>query len=464
MTSTPQIGVVVLHYGADELTLRCLQALVADDRSPAAHIVLVDNGPGVGFASAVRAELPTVDVVEPGRNLGFAAGCNVGVRRLGDRVDLVALVNSDVLVHPGWLSPLVDVLAADEQVAAACPKIWFEGRFRRVDIIADRGWSPGRGDDRELAWLLRGVRVGDEDVTGRCHRVAGFWEPADGGEWAGRVAALQVPDTGAQHATLIVEGPPGGDVTLHVEPGGTELVLRARTAAAMTVPTPGEPVHVINNVGNRWRPDGYGVDLGFMEPDIGQHDRPTDVPAWCGGAVLLRRTYLEQTGGFDERLFLYYEDLELSIRGARLGWRYRYEPRSVVEHRHAASFGTDPVGIARRRERNRLLVLLRHGSSRQAIRELTRFVLVTLSYGRRDVLAPMLGGRRPRTATVRSRLGALSGAAALAPAMLRDRRRARRAGNALPGPIVDPAGKVFCPPGRTMPDDDNKDDSDAQLP
>ena len=37
--------------------------------------------------------------------------------------------------------------------------------------------------------------------------------------------------------------------------------------------------------------------------------------AWCGGAVLLRPTYLDEVGLFDERLFLYYEDTDLSWRG-----------------------------------------------------------------------------------------------------------------------------------------------------
>jgi GT2 family glycosyltransferase len=424
MTSQPRIGVVVLHYGADELTLRCLRALVADDRSPATRIVLVDNGPGVGFGARVRAQLPTITVVEPGENLGFAAGCNLGVRTLGDDADLVALVNSDVLVAPGWLTPLLKVLEDDPQVAAACPKIRFEGRFRRVDISADTSWTPGRGDSRHLAWRLRGVRAGADDFTDRSQRVAGFWEPDGVGEWAGPAATLHVPDTGADSVVLLAEAPPDVDVTLRA--AGTTSVLPAGTITELVVPLVGHAFAVINNVGNEWRPDGYGVDLGFMEPDVGQHDEPAEVPAWCGGAVLLRRSYLEQTGGFDERLFLYYEDLELSIRGARLGWRYRYEPRSVVEHRHAASFASDPVGIARRRERNRLLVLLRHGTTQQVALELVRFVLVTLSYLRRDVVAPVLRSRRPRTAIVRSRLGALRGAAALGPAMLRDRRRPPR--------------------------------------
>ena len=41
--------------------------------------------------------------------------------------------------------------------------------------------------------------------------------------------------------------------------------------------------------------------------------------AWCGGAVLLRREYLDDVGIFDERLFLYYEDTDLSWRGTAQG-------------------------------------------------------------------------------------------------------------------------------------------------
>jgi len=40
---------------------------------------------------------------------------------------------------------------------------------------------------------------------------------------------------------------------------------------------------------------------------------------------------------FDERLFLYYEDLELAWRGRRRGWRYHYVPESTVRHLHAAT-------------------------------------------------------------------------------------------------------------------------------
>src|SRR5436190_22228168 len=95
--------------------------------------------------------------------------------------------------------------------------------------------------------------------------------------------------------------------------------------------------NLINNVGTILRPDWYGIDRGFEEPDDGRFDGEEDIEAWCGGAVLLRAEYLRECGLFDERLFLYYEDLELSLRGSEAGWRLRYLPDSVVEHEHSAT-------------------------------------------------------------------------------------------------------------------------------
>lgn len=419
----PPIGVVVVHHGADDLTMRCLRALVGDEQSPPTVVVLVENGPGASFAAQVRAELPAVTVVGAGANLGFAAGCNLGIAAVPD-VDLVALVNSDVLVSPGWFRPLTAALDADPRAAAACPKILFEGSFHTLRIEARSTVRPGWGDRRALAWQLRCVRVDGADVTSRCQLVSGFWEPDREGIWAGPVVELRVPAGEHARVHLELEVPMPGQ-ELVVEPGG-QVVRPAATGGTVVLDLLGEPVRVINNVGSEWRADGYGVDLGYQEVDRGQHDLTREVPAWCGGAVLLRRSYLEQTGGFDERLFLYYEDLELSIRGAAMGWRYRLEPASVVEHRHAASFSADPAGISARRERNRLAVLVRHGRPAQVATAVVTFVFVTASYLRRDVLARVARRRRPAWGTVVHRVRALVGAGALAPAMLRSRRADRR--------------------------------------
>lgn len=58
-----------------------------------------------------------------------------------------------------------------------------------------------------------------------------------------------------------------------------------------------------------------------------------------GGAALYRRAAFEAVGGFDERIFLYYEDLDLALRLAARGGRCRLAPEARALHAYSASLG-----------------------------------------------------------------------------------------------------------------------------
>jgi GT2 family glycosyltransferase len=446
----PRVGVVVLNHDGGDLTLDCLRSLLATEwPSDSLDIVLVDNASSDGVVAKVRTELGTVRIIESAENTGFAGGCNLGIRALGAKVEHVALVNNDATVEPGWLAPLVDALAAGPTLGAACPKILFAGRFRELSISTPTQ-RRGRGDRRELGVWISGARVGGTDVWRRTQLVRGFWgaEPsADGsepaGEWTQADAVVRLPvGNGAgdprDSAQLRISAPTA--LTARVASGASTADLDIdETPRWVDVPFDSEPIEVINNVGTVLTSDGYGADRGYLEPDDGRFDQPEDVFAWCGGGVLLRREYLDDVGLFDERLFLYYEDLELAWRGREAGWRYGYVPQSRVHHVHAA---TSVDGSALKdyyNERNRLLVLARHRSHRAAAAAAMRHLAATASYARRDVVSPVLHGRAPHAEMVRRRLRAFGAFVRRAPSM----RRSDTAGgpgdgspsDASPGPV-----------------------------
>ncbi|MGH8991134.1 MAG: glycosyltransferase family 2 protein [Acidimicrobiia bacterium] len=60
--------------------------------------------------------------------------------------------------------------------------------------------------------------------------------------------------------------------------------------------------------------------------------RPRDVDWVSGAAIWLRRRALDVVGGWDERYFMYVEDVDLCWRLRGAGWRVAYEPGAVVEH------------------------------------------------------------------------------------------------------------------------------------
>jgi len=76
--------------------------------------------------------------------------------------------------------------------------------------------------------------------------------------------------------------------------------------------------------------------------------------------VLFRSEFLRDVGLFDERFFLYYEDVDLGLRGSARGWVYRCAPASRVRHRGGTSTSQVAARTRYLRERNRLWILVRH--------------------------------------------------------------------------------------------------------
>ena len=122
------------------------------------HVVVVDNG-STDSSEKVVTERPGVDWCPVGKNLGFAKGSNVGIRRaLDGGAHYVALVNTDVVVEPEWVERLV----AD---AEAHPEA---GIFGGLLVFAD---DPGRVNSTGLVMDAFG-RVRDRDFGVEVARLA----------------------------------------------------------------------------------------------------------------------------------------------------------------------------------------------------------------------------------------------------------------------------------------------------
>ncbi len=102
----PKISAIVLAYKTEPFLRDSVRAIL-DSAGVSADVVLVDNdctSDDVAFLENV----PGVTVVRPGRNLGFAGGCNAGAAAATG--DYIALVNGDAIVQPGTLARLAQEL------------------------------------------------------------------------------------------------------------------------------------------------------------------------------------------------------------------------------------------------------------------------------------------------------------------------------------------------------------------
>lgn len=432
-TRRPVVRVVVLNYDGGRMTLECLDSLLAADPAGCdVEVVLVDNASVDGVVDLVRSGYPGVKVIESLENTGFAGGCNLGMGDLTG-VDYVALVNNDAVVDPGWLGPLRRALEADAGLGAACPKMLFatEDQWVRIETTTRR--VPP--DSRDLGVKVDSVRVDGVDVWDSLVTDEGIWWPEPGGRdeppfrWTKAAGELRFPvPEGAPPARCVEIRLSSPTPTTAVVSTGvaTSEVAVGPAGTAVQLPLDPVPVPIVNNAGSALFTGGYGGDRGFLERDTGQFDTEAEVFAWCGGAVLLRAAYLADVGRFDERLFLYYEDTDLSWRGRWMGWRYRYVPGSVVRHRHAQSSGGPASEVFRYHvERNRLVVLAKCAPRPVAVatwRDQARHVWGTFAA---EVLRPL--PRRPRPVYLGQRWRSLRDACRLLPGALRDRRMLRSA-------------------------------------
>ncbi|MEK6758638.1 MAG: glycosyltransferase [Deltaproteobacteria bacterium] len=116
------------------------------------------------------------------------------------------------------------------------------------------------------------------------------------------------------------------------------LVLRASETEAGIIGTKmcfADGEGCINNAGSYLTSRGDAGDIGFGEKDEGQYDYPRDVFAACGGNMLVKREVIDAVGAFDERFFVYYEDIDLCYRARLAGFRVRYFPCPSIVHYHA---------------------------------------------------------------------------------------------------------------------------------
>jgi GT2 family glycosyltransferase len=427
----PVVRAVVLNWNGGELLVRAVQALSQTDwPAERLQVVVVDNDSSDGSELAVEREFPAVEVRRTGANLGFP-GNNRALQDL-DGVDYVALINNDAFVEPGWLRPLVTALEADPRLGAASPKMVFAPRFCAIEIEAPT-FSPGGRDTRELSMQVSGVEVDGIE----CWRHAWFGpgchlaELRDGGafRWLSGRATIGVP---------LLDGavPPVSCRVRLAAPAPVEARIRVADCVAIVsvgtepewveLKVTGTPFDVVQNAGSVLLEGGYGADRGFLQRDEGQLDQPAEVWAWCGGAVLLRSSYLADVGLFWEPFFMYYEDTDVAWRGRARGWRYTYEPSSVVRHLHGMSAGEGSAVFQHYVERNRLVLLARNAPPRLAAATVGRYLLTVGSLIRTDVVGAVRRRRPPRLAVARRRVRSFAGFVGLLPRVLTTRRRLRK--------------------------------------
>ena len=97
--------------------------------------------------------------------------------------------------------------------------------------------------------------------------------------------------------------------------------------------------HILDSVGIDFAWSGDAFQRGLGEVDIGQFDVPGPVPGVGMGAALIRRAAFrpERAGPLDDRFFMFFEDVDWSLRASLCGERFATVPSAVVSHLGSSS-------------------------------------------------------------------------------------------------------------------------------
>lgn len=181
-----EVAVVILNWNGQKFLERFLPSVL--DHSGGAEIIVADNASADHSVEWLRETYPEMRVIQNESNGGFAKGYNDALSQI--QAKYYVLLNSDIEVPEGWLTPMVDLMETHPEVAACQPKILHfaePGRFEyagaaggfidrygypfcRGRVFQDLEKDTGQyNDDAEVFWATGACLM----VRAECYREVG---------------------------------------------------------------------------------------------------------------------------------------------------------------------------------------------------------------------------------------------------------------------------------------------------
>lgn len=139
------VSVIIPNWNGVHHLPTCLDAL-GRQTWPNVETILVDNGSQDGSLALLR-NYPWVRVIALPHNLGYAGGCNEGLKAA--QGDVLCILNNDTEVEPNWLAELLAALKRHPDAGMATPKVrLFDDRMRlhtAGDLVRIDGTFDSRG-------------------------------------------------------------------------------------------------------------------------------------------------------------------------------------------------------------------------------------------------------------------------------------------------------------------------------
>jgi GT2 family glycosyltransferase len=155
------ISVIIVSWNARNFLRDCLTSVYKTGGAVLHEVIVVDNASSDGSPEMVVEQFPQVKLIHAGGNLGFAKANNLAIQQATG--SMLALINSDVIVHPECLQTLVAYVDSNPDVGLAGPKV-----FGRDGLIQ---YSCGK---LPTVWNSACRFMGLDRILGRWELFSGF--------------------------------------------------------------------------------------------------------------------------------------------------------------------------------------------------------------------------------------------------------------------------------------------------
>jgi GT2 family glycosyltransferase len=145
MISNERIAIIILNWNGIKDTMECLSSLKSLDY-PHFTPIVVDNGSTDFSVAMIKNNHPEVYLIELKENLGFAGGCNAGIRHaIADNFDYICLLNNDTVVDPAFLSAFISRMKKEPKIGILGAKILMYSEKNRLDHLGGI-WKNGKAE------------------------------------------------------------------------------------------------------------------------------------------------------------------------------------------------------------------------------------------------------------------------------------------------------------------------------
>lgn len=143
LNPSPHIAIVILNWNGRKYLEQFLPSVLATTGANI-EVVVADNGSTDDSLDFLQQHYPAIRIIRFTENHGFAKGYNEALKQVN--ADYYAILNSDVEVQPGWITPMAALLEQDQQIAACQPKILSYANKKMFEYAgAAGGWLDSYG-------------------------------------------------------------------------------------------------------------------------------------------------------------------------------------------------------------------------------------------------------------------------------------------------------------------------------